>query len=201
MAESQELTLKGKRESAAKKALEGGKGETDPNSDLLIPGTSVTNEEAMRDPDNMPGKVEVLADEVEVASSLIGGETPLEAHKTALDTRDEADRFDTEKEADRYWAGSEEVNRAFGRLDDISGASSHRSPRDIGLEMIRMEEEGFLTLSPKFKTQVLKAIEAWDEAVRADRNIVRPPASVQADRDAYEASRKASDIESLLGKE
>ena len=49
MAESQELILKGKRESAAKKALDEGKGETDPNSDLLIPGISVTNEEAMRE--------------------------------------------------------------------------------------------------------------------------------------------------------
>jgi len=55
MAESQELILKGKRESAAKKALDGGKGETDPNSDLLtplsrdpIPGISVTNEEAIK---------------------------------------------------------------------------------------------------------------------------------------------------------
>jgi len=185
------------RKKAAEKAL-----------DKWGPDTSVTNEEAMRDPDNMPGKVEVLADEVEVASSPIGGENAADAYQTALKMQDSSwEQADTEQ--DKYWQPNRDMGlllkKYFGDIGLLG--SSTVSNAGVSESLLQLGNDGLITFSPEFKSQLEKAVSSWDEANQEyiPRRLPQhgvwgeAPKETLLRDEADSFGRTAEDIKSLLG--
>jgi|15BtaG_2_1085339.scaffolds.fasta_scaffold03347_2 hypothetical protein len=186
------------RKKAAEKAL-----------DKWEPDTSVTNEEAMRDPDNMPGKVKVLADEVEVASSPIGGENAADAYQTALKMQDSAwEQADTEQ--DKYWQQNRDtgllLKKYFGDIGFLG--SSTVSNAGVSESLLQLGNDGLITLSPEFKSQLEKAVSSWDEVSEQEPQLRRlpkqgvwreTPKETPLRDEADSLGRTAEDIKSLLG--
>ena len=206
--------MKVMREKAAAKALL--------DSETFKPDQSITNEQAKamnlpeanvktdyfvtyKNPDGTPSPTFTRnkeVDEMRVAASPVGGETPEEAYQTSLKMSEEATDRQTEAEEDRYELYQEgakifkEVGLATGGDRQSDGQYYMKRPgnfTELARDLLSLEEQGVAQFSPKFKKQlefIVGSLKNRREAL-ADK-------STHEYRSARDLTQSAEDIDELL---